>query len=120
MTLDWDEVSGRGDARQRFRIYRLCQCPLCGGERAVDGVRCPECQGEGRARQLLATVATEEAVGTAIVTLGREGEFEDCPVGVLDTLGEPGKRWIIKPWLPSPRNVSDAARTLASAKQGRR
>ncbi len=53
----------------------------------------------------------------AIVTLGVEGELEECPLGVLDTQAEPGQRkWIVSPWLPSPRNVSDAGRVLAKSK----
>lgn len=66
---------------------------------------------------LVATCATPEAVGVALVTLGREGEWAECPVGCLDTMGEKGQRWIFKPWLPSPRNISDAARTLRQARR---
>ncbi|HEY1309261.1 MAG TPA: hypothetical protein VGF24_37235 [Vicinamibacterales bacterium] len=52
----------------------------------------------------------------AICTLAREGEFDECPIGLLDTQGETGKKWLILPWLPSARNVSDAARLLAKSK----
>ena len=97
--LDWDEVSGRGDPRQRFRIYRLCP-----GEDEPD---------------LLATCETEEAVGVTLCTLGREGEFSpengDCAHGCLDTEGEPGQRWLWRPWLASPKNLSDAGKVLGQA-----
>lgn len=87
--LDWEFVSGREDAngdpdpRQRYRIYRLCP-----GEEDPD---------------LMATCANEGAVGLALCTMAREGEFEpdngDCAIGVLDTMGEVGKKWLIRPWL---------------------
>src|SRR5262245_45654850 len=95
--LDWDYVTGRGDPKNRYRIYRLCP-----------GETEPE---------LVATCETEGAVGVALCTLGREGEFDvvpegsDCPVGVLDTMGEE-RKWLIRPWGPSPRQVSDAGRML--------
>lgn len=80
--LDWDDVSGRGDPRQRFRIYRRCL-----------GEEEPE---------LIATCENEAAVGLTICTLGREGEFKpengDCLLGILDTEGETGKKWILRPW----------------------
>ena len=95
--LNWEEVSGRDDPRQRFRLYRLCE-----------GSNDPE---------LVATAATPEAVGVAIVTLGREGEWDDCPVGVLDSRGEPGKRWLFRPWLPNPANVEEAGRMLRTARR---
>lgn len=87
--LDWEFVSGREDANgdpdpeQRYRIYRLCP-----GEEDPD---------------LMATCANEGAVGLALCTMAREGEFEpesgDCAIGVLDTMGEVGKKWLIRPWL---------------------
>jgi hypothetical protein len=87
--LDWEFVSGRENAngeqdpRQRYRLYRLCP-----------GEEDPE---------LMATCATEGAVGVALCTMAREGEFEpengDCAIGVLDTMGEVGKKWLIRPWL---------------------
>lgn len=105
--LEWEFVSGREDAsgdpdpRQRYRIYRLCP-----------GDTEPE---------LLATCASEAAVGVALCTMGREGEFDpdagDCAVGVLDTMGEVGKKWIFRPWLASPGNVSDAGKVLRSAQK---
>ena len=123
--LSWEDHSGRDDPRQRFRLYRLCVCQACEGSRTVDGERCPECRGEGRTRELLATSESPEALGVALVTLGREGEFENpegglCPIGVLDTLGEKGQKWILRPWLPSPRNASDAGRVLARSKKTHR
>jgi DnaJ-class molecular chaperone len=138
---------------ERFRLYCLRECIECGGFGKVAGakshvsasVRCPDCRGEGRDRVLIATCATPEAVGVAIVTLAREGEFEECPLGLLDSepecetcggsgvMGEPfninvcetcsgsGTKptgtWLITPWLPSARNVTDAARTLAKSKR---
>lgn len=119
--VSWEDFSGRGDPDQRFRIYRLCACDACNGTaRDKDNPRdnrCPVCRGEGRQRELIATAASPSAVGVALVALGREGTFEECPVGVLDTEGEPGQKWIIRPWLPSPRNVSDAGRVLGSARK---
>lgn len=122
----WDSISGRGDPQQRFRIYRLCECEVCKGTGrvvydigrgpAIKGIRCAECRGEGRVRELVATADSPAGVGEALVTLGREGEFEDCPVGILDTEGETGQKWLVRPWLPSARNVSDAARTLATSR----
>ena len=108
---------------ERFHLYRLCQCSLCDatgkvyGFRLVSPSRCPDCRGEGRTRDLVATCATPEALGVAIVTLGREGEWEGCPLGCLDTMGEPGEKWIFRPWLPSARNLSDAGRTLRQAQE---
>lgn len=94
--LDWDEISGRNDPRQRFRIYRLCE-----------GIEDP---------QLVATCETPQAVGVTLVELGREGEWDDCPVGVLDVMGEPGLRWIFRPWLPNPTNITEAGRMLRTAR----
>lgn len=99
--LDWELVSGRDDPRQRYRIYRLCP-------------------GETEA-ELLACCETEGAVGVALCTLGREGEFTpengDCAVGVLDTEGEVGKKWLFRPWLASPTNAADAARVLRTQRK---
>ena len=74
-------------------------------------------RGGERNRVLVATAATAEAIGVAIITLGREGELDDCPVGILDRLPEEGQRkWVLLPWLPSARNASDAGRVLARSK----
>lgn len=109
---------------ERFALYRLCECAACAGsgkqilpddDFPYKHVRCAFCRGEGRTRDLVATCATPEAVGVALVTLGREGEWDECPVGVLDTEGETGEKWVVRPWLPSARNISDAGRTLAHA-----
>lgn len=81
--LDWDEISGKHDPRQRFVLYRLCGSDL----------------------QEVATCESPEAAGLALVELGREGEWDECPVGLLDRLGEVGQKWILRPWLPSPRVV---------------
>ena len=117
--LAWDDYTGRGDPEQRFRLYRLCHCERCNGigklnARHAAERRCTECRGEGRTLELVATCASAEAVGVTLVTLGREGEWSECPVGVLDTEGEKGQKWLVSPWLPSPRNVSDAGRLLRS------
>lgn len=122
--LEWEEQDGRRDPRQRFAIYRLCECSACEGRGRLDArapevggvalVRCPTCRGEGRVRELVATSDSPESLGVALVTLGREGEWEDCPIGILDRMGEKGQKWIVRPWLPSSRNVSDAAKLLRS------
>ena len=112
-----DSLTGRGDPQQRFRIYRLCACEACGGAGRMPhprssrryGKRCDDCRGEGRILDLVATSGDEGGVGVAIISLAREGELSECPVGVL----EDGGSWLVSPWLPSPRNVSDAGRTLA-------
>lgn len=147
------------DPRDRFGLYRLCNCPTCGGkgkepywaeieQRYVGGKRCPDCRGEGRIRQEVASCETPEAVGVALVTLAREGEWEECPFGLLDRTPEceacggsgrqrnwadhsetrecpgcfgsgvkPTGTWLVSPWLPSARNVSDAGRVLARSKR---
>lgn len=115
------------DPRDRFSLYRLCDCPTCGGsgkgwietsrEPIPSGERCPDCRGEGKVRQEIATCETPEAVGVAIVTLGREQEWEGCAFGLLDRDGETGRKWLVLPWLPSARNVRDAARTLRGARK---
>ena len=109
---------------ERYALYRLCECAGCEGTGKEplapvgdDRTRCADCRGEGRTRDLIATCATPEAIGVALVTLGREGEWEGCPLGLLDTEGEKGERWLIRPWLPSARNISDAGRTLRQAQQ---
>ena len=108
---------------ERYRIFVLCDCEGCGGagrqRNWVDHSekrRCPTCRGEGRVRREVATAPSPEALGVALVTLGREGEFTDCPVGVLDSEGATSEKWIIRPWLPSARNVSDAGRVLAKSR----
>lgn len=87
------------DPAQRFRVYTVCQ-----GETT---------------RNLIATCASEESLGVAICTLGREGEFVDCALGILDT--DPaaivGQKWILKPWRAMPKEVSAAASILARSKK---
>ncbi len=105
---------------------RLCPCENCGG-RGYHGVkgklpppeRCKECRGEGRTLEEVTTCPDEASVGLALVTLAREGEWDECPFGLIDSEGEVGLKWLVRPWLPSPRNVSDAGRVLQSAKQGK-
>jgi hypothetical protein len=120
--LEYEEWDGRDDPRQRFALYRLCECSECGGraKRVLNSGRtftCPECRGEGRTLDLVATTESPEAAGRALVELGREGEWAECPVGLLDRMGEVGQKWIFRPWLPSPRNVSDAGRVLGTARK---
>lgn len=126
--LSHEQEDGRDDPRQRFALYRLCECKRCDGRGTLNYMRpgkpyhlnrerCETCRGEGKVRELVATCETPEALGVALVTLGREGEWDECPVGILDRMGEPGEKWIVKPWLPSARNVSDAGRTLSRARK---
>jgi hypothetical protein len=121
------------DPRDRFGLYRLCDCPTCEGKgKARQGqpgwgesgnlqalAKCPDCRGEGRVRQEVATCESPEAVGVALVTLAREGEFAECPFGLLDREGQTNQKWLILPWMPSARNVTDAARTLARSKSSK-
>lgn len=121
----FDHLTGRGDPQQRFRLYRLCVCLECLGEGKVvrlttgnEGTtrhyqKCRECRGEGKTLDLVATCATPQDLGCKIVTLAKEDEFEGCPIGIL----EDGGSWLVKPWLPSARNVADAARVLAKSRK---
>lgn len=158
--LSWEEEDGRNDPRQRFALYRLCECETCGGagklllvmfempgRKGETHNRCPDCRGEGRTLQLLAACESPEAVGVTLVTLAREGEWAECPLGLLDRMPEcgtcggsgedlnplegvmvpcfkckgsgvkPSGTWLVLPWLPSARNVSDAGRTLRGARK---
>jgi hypothetical protein len=122
--LEYEEWDGRDDPRQRFALYRLCECETCGGNGRLrnwadhsEKRRCYGCNGEGRTLDLVATTESPEAAGRALVELGREGEWAECPVGLLDRMGEVGQKWIFRPWLPSPRNVSDAGRVLGTARK---
>ena len=147
----------------RFSLYRLCECPTCEGKgKTFDyagpwssdpdsgedwkEIKCPECRGEGRIRQEIASCATPEAVGVAIVTLGREREWEGCAFGLLDRYPEcalcggtgeryeggltniicpeckgsgvkPTGTWLVLPWGPSPRQVRDAAKMLRAQRE---
>ena len=121
------------DPRSRFGLYRLCDCTACEGTGkglidlndgygASRSGRCSDCRGEGRIRQEVASCESPEAVGVALVTLAREGEWLDengnpCGLGILDREGEKNQRWLISPWQASARNVTDAARTLAKSKK---
>lgn len=121
-------VDAPHDPRDRFGLYRLCDCTACAGRgKAYDEDahtssnlrprKCPDCRGEGRVRQEVASCANAEAVGVALVTLAREGEFENCRFGLLDRDGEKGKRWLILPWPETARTVRAAAQTLARSKK---
>lgn len=80
--LDGDVVAPR-DKKNRYRIYRVKD----GGD--------PE---------LVATCRTQGSIGTTIVTLGKEGEFLNYCIGILDALdhkntkGEWVGKWIVLPW----------------------
>jgi hypothetical protein len=113
---------------ERFRLFRLCDCPTCEGKGKEDRgthlfpliVKCSDCRGEGRVRQELATCASPEAVGVAIVTLAREGEWEGCQFGLLDSeAGEESAvgKWLVRPWPETARTITAAARTLAKSKR---
>lgn len=118
-------VEPEHDPRERYSLYRLCDCSGCSGlgkVYAIEWVRCSECRGEGRVRQEVASCETPEAIGVALVTLAREAEWltddgRPCAFGLLDREGEKGKKWLILPWMPSARNVSDAGRVLARSKK---
>ena len=119
------------DPRERFSLYRLCECPECGGEgkrtlpyhgspRLAPVEKCPECRGEGRVREEVASRESPEAVGVALVTLAREGEWQDadgkpCAFGLLDRMGEKNEKWLILPWPQTARTLSAAGRLLRSA-----
>lgn len=95
--LDWDEVTGRNNPEERYRIYRL-------HPRDTDP-------------HLLATCKTAEDVGKAICEMAEEGQFLDSALGLLDTAGEEGRRWLIKPWLPGPATLPEAGRILRLGRQ---
>lgn len=78
--VSWEDVSGRDDPKQRYRLYRLS---------ATDEYP-----------YLLGTCETEADVGVAVITMGREGQLRDSTLGILDTAGEKGKRWVLNPFLP--------------------
>jgi hypothetical protein len=128
VTLSWEEHAGEDprtgeqDPEQRFKLYRLCDCINCAGTgknpKKAGGTKCPECRGEGRLRELAAT-CSEKNLGGTIITLGGEGTWADCPFGLLDTMGEVNKKWLVRPWLPSARNISDAGRQLSRARVGK-
>lgn len=125
-------VTGRPDAdTARFRLYRLCKCAACFGIGKVSTetesqdevtfgiIRCPDCRGEGRTLQVVASATDAESIGVALVTLSQEGEWDECPLGLYDGEADPGGKWLIRPWLPSPRNVTDAAKLLRSQQKGK-
>ena len=115
------------DPRERYSLYRLCECSACGGSGKASAnevshgyVRCTTCRGEGKQRDELAACETPEAIGVALVTLAREGEWRDengdpCALGLLDRQGAKGQKWLILPWKASARNVRDAAKTMRAA-----
>lgn len=99
--LSWEEISGRNDPRQRFRIYRL-------HPRDTD----PE---------LVATCADETGLGYALTNLAREGELVDHAIGIIEVVWDEdemvikGSHWLVKPWLPGPATVPEAGRILRIA-----
>lgn len=81
MVLDWDEVSGRNDPRQRYRLYRRHHTE--------------------EEPTLLVTCEDEESVGCAIFWMAKEGQLDDALIGIYDcTPEEGGKHWVLLPWLP--------------------
>lgn len=50
-------------------------------------------------RRLLATADSMEAIGTAIRTLGLEGELDGARVGILDRAEH---HWLVNPFVDSP------------------
>jgi hypothetical protein len=130
-------VSRNVTDEERFHLYRLCQCSLCDGRGKYnqaappprfgrDFIRCPECRGEGRTRDLVATCGPDpEAIGTALYHLAIENEWEECPIGVLDTMPElqetdEPRKWLVCPWIASAREVRAAGRTLSQAPENKR
>ena len=117
------------EERGAFELYRLCDCAACDGrgkthERGAFSdtgfptmLRCDVCRGEGRTHELVATATDEQSLGLALVTLGREGEWTDRPIGILEVNGEPGHKWLVRPWKASAREVSAAGRTLRAARK---
>ena len=64
---------------ERYRVYAL------DGENAL---------------HLRATCGSKSGIGMVVATMGAEGEWELCALGVLDTHGsedEPGT-WLVNPW----------------------
>jgi len=80
LELDYDEISGRDDPKQRYRIYK----------------RHPS----EDTPSLLAVCESEEDVGVALCTMGREGQLDEVAIGILDSQGEKGQRWLLLPFLP--------------------
>lgn len=78
-----------------YRIYRV---------RGAQGV--PE---------LVATTDSKEGVGTALVTLGGEGEFEGCTVGVMHRPEEETGVWLVNPWPATGSNPKRLTVTIASS-----
>lgn len=119
----WTDSTPSDDKMKgRYRIYRLCLCEKCGGRGRLALTsgkenRCKSCRGEGRSLEVVATATDPESVGVALITLAAEGEFDECPIGVMDRPEGQSGRWLVKPWLPSPRNLSDAGRVLQTARQ---
>ena len=116
------------DPRERYALYRLCDCTTCGGKGRLWTIenrpqgsgkseRCPECRGEGRIRQEVATCESPEAIGVALVTLAREGEFSECQFGLLDRGGEVNAKWLVLPWPATARTVSAAGKLLRASQR---
>ena len=111
------------DPRERYALYRLCECTRCGGsgkepsKEHTTRVRCWNCRGEGRIRQEVAACESPEAVGVALVTLAREGEFAECQFGLLDRGGETNQKWLVLPWPQTARTVSAAGKLLRASQR---
>lgn len=79
-TLDRDSVPRTPE--HRFRIYRQRYDEL----------------------ELVGTAPSEQALGSVLINLGKQGQFAESCVGLLDTYGTdevPGT-WIISPWDVAP------------------
>lgn len=66
---------------------------------------------------LIAETPTKEGVGTAIVTLAEEGEFQDCALGVLHRPfdDKPGS-WLINPFTRSGDRAAGAKSRKSESK----
>ena len=83
LVLDGDDIAPRTE-EERYRIYRVK---------------------DGGAPDLVATAATPEEVGVCICLMGSEGMFDDCCLGVLDSMDHQDKdevwigKWLVLPWM---------------------
>ncbi len=77
----------------------LERCGFPHGEQERFQLICVDAHNE---RRLLATAESVEAIGTAIRTLGAEGELDGRRVGVLDRAAH---HWIVSPWAGLPPHV---------------
>lgn len=78
LTITTDEIAPRRP-EERYRLFRVMN---------------------GGPPEIVATVATPEEIGPALLLLGREGEFDDYCLGIMDTFGDPSRKgeWVILPY----------------------